>query len=1070
MQSPEMIDSIQRSLDGTAPCSLRSAVLVSVIVPMLNEVENVDVLLAAILAEGDVGLKFDILIADGGSTDGTVAQVKRWESVTNVRLVTGDGTRGLAGDVLKAAAIAKADVVVVMDADLSHPPDRIRALIKPILDGSSDMVVGSRFVPGGATPDWPFRRLLLSRLGSLLAWPLTEVKDPMSGFFAVRRERLIAVDPEAAGFKIGLEVIAHGGGALKVSEVPIVFPDRIHGESKIGTAQLVAYLRRLFVLAGGAVSAGGAARFAAVGLIGMFVDMMVFLALSSLGATLIVAHITSFFVATLSNYVLNSRWSFAESSNASRQRPGEHYLRFFAVCLLALAIRGGILVGASDILGAPAAVAILYAIGAAAVITYLGSAFFVFPSISPHVPVDTRWRVAAIGVATYAVVLRLLFVGLVDLLPQEAYYWNYSQHLDIGYLDHPPMVAWLIWAGTSVFGNSEFGVRIAAWLSWFATAFFAYGLTQSLFGKSAAFVSLLLVAALPFYFATGFFMTPDAPLVAAWAGALYFLDRGLLRNRASAWWGVGVCIGIGMLAKYTIVLLAPAVLMFLLVDGRARMWLKRPEPYFAAALALLIFSPVIYWNLENEFASFTFQGVRRIGGALKFSLPALMANAAVLLTPVGLLAALFVLWEEQRRHGNTCRADKDRRRISRFILIFALTPLAVFIVFSLSRGAKLNWTGPLWLAVLPAISAAVVSLNEHRSDFSRALHRAWVPTVTLALVLYGVVLNYLVLGIPGVGYPAGVPRVPVAWSEFGRAAADLELEVMQATGAEPLMIGLDTYDIASELAFYGGSNGMGNSVGRGVLGRNSLMYEYWHSAEPLRGRPAVMFAFKRSRIADPELSRHFGSIGEPMERIVTKDGKPAGSFYYRIGYRFEGAGSGSEPSTFCTVLPARSELVGRKDLSRSPRRRLRRKTRTRCSNRKLRPRRAGVPALAMSGLVPLLVAGCASQQIDPVRVDRNLEIDQPDGIGNGAVNDKDKGTCASVGAAMVKHFQAMEDLRRQQAAEQGEPPATVALALGRMFGPEGAGYATTDKLRQERAEVGRLEAILAAKNCSSVKN
>ena len=804
MESPEVTDSLQRSLEGTADCCPPSTALVSIIVPMLNEVENVDALLAEILAEGSLDLKFEILIADGGSTDGTVDRVKEWEGVTNVRLVAGDGTRGLAGDVLKAAALASAEVVVVMDADLSHPPDRIRALVKPIIYGSSDMVVGSRFVPGGETPDWPLRRLLLSRLGSLLAWPLTEVKDPMSGFFAVRRERLLAVDPEAAGFKIGLEVIAHGGGALKVCEVPIVFPDRVHGESKIGKAQLVAYLRRLFVLAGGAVSAGGTARFTAVGLIGMFVDMLVFLTLSSLGATLITAHVISFLVATLSNYVLNSRWSFADSSGASRRHPGQHYLRFFAVCLLALAIRGGILAGASDILGTPPQVAILYAIGAAAVISYFGSAFFVFPSVNPRVPSDIRWRVAAIGVASYVIVLRLLFVGQVDLLPQEAYYWNYSQHLDIGYLDHPPMVAWLIWAGTTMVGDNEFGVRIAAWLGWFATALFSFSLTQRLFGKSAAFVSLLLVATLPFYFATGFFMTPDAPLVVAWAGALYFLERTLLGNRPSAWWGVGICIGLGLLSKYTIALLAPATLVFVLVDAQARMWLKRPEPYFAAAMVLLIFSPVIYWNLENEFASFAFQGVRRMRGTLEFSLPTLIANAVVLLTPVGLIAAAAALWA-RRRHESAGTADENLRRISRFILVFTLVPLAVFIAFSLARGAKLNWTGPLWLATLPAISAAVVSVTERSSAFASTMRRAWIPTVAVSLVIYGLLLNYLVLGIPGVGYAVNLPNAPVAWSEFGQEAADLELEVMQATGNEPLMIGLDTYDIASELAFYGGA-------------------------------------------------------------------------------------------------------------------------------------------------------------------------------------------------------------------------------------------------------------------------
>jgi dolichol-phosphate mannosyltransferase len=131
----------------------------------------------------------------------------------------------LAGDVLAAAKFAKADIVVVMDGDLSHPASQLRNLVQPIFDGTRDMVVGSRYVPGGDTPDWPGRRRTLSRLGGALAWPLTDLKDPMSGFFAVRKARLLAVDPQATGFKIGLEIIAEGGDALRLAEVPIIFRD-----------------------------------------------------------------------------------------------------------------------------------------------------------------------------------------------------------------------------------------------------------------------------------------------------------------------------------------------------------------------------------------------------------------------------------------------------------------------------------------------------------------------------------------------------------------------------------------------------------------------------------------------------------------------------------------------------------------------------------------------------------------------------------------------------------------------------------------------------------------------------
>src|SRR6185503_1452561 len=98
--------------------------------------------------------------------------------------------------------------------------------------------------------------------------------------------------------------------------------------------------------------------------------------------------------------------------------------------------------------------AIVPAILAAAVVNYVGCAFFVFAPRGRTRSPATAWRIAAVGVTLYLLVLRGAYLGSTELIPQEAYYWNYSQHLDIGYLDHPPIVAWLIWLGTLIFGKT----------------------------------------------------------------------------------------------------------------------------------------------------------------------------------------------------------------------------------------------------------------------------------------------------------------------------------------------------------------------------------------------------------------------------------------------------------------------------------------------------------------------------------------------------------------------------------------------------------------------------------------
>ncbi|RPJ19556.1 MAG: glycosyltransferase, partial [Planctomycetaceae bacterium] len=167
---------------------------VSVIVPTLNEADNIDSLLRPLLqAFRDRELDVEVLFADGGSTDGTVERVQAWAPLAQVHLVHAASGRGLTGDVLVAACQAKADVVVVMDADLSHSPEAAPILAQPVLDGSRDMVIGSRYIPGGRTPNWPWTRRVVSRTAAAMVWPLTDVHDPTSGFFAVRRDRLLDI-------------------------------------------------------------------------------------------------------------------------------------------------------------------------------------------------------------------------------------------------------------------------------------------------------------------------------------------------------------------------------------------------------------------------------------------------------------------------------------------------------------------------------------------------------------------------------------------------------------------------------------------------------------------------------------------------------------------------------------------------------------------------------------------------------------------------------------------------------------------------------------------------------------
>ncbi|MBA2432077.1 MAG: polyprenol monophosphomannose synthase [Chthoniobacterales bacterium] len=175
-----------------------------------------------------------MLIVDDNSTDGTPERVQSLGKEFPVRLIErAEPTLGLSGAVIAGARAAVGEILVVMDADLSHPPREIPNLVAPILAGRADMVIGSRYVRGGTTPGWPLYRKAMSRLAAGTAYPLTGVHDSMCGFFAIRRERLLELAPHATGFKIAFEAIVRGGRHLRVLEVPIAFRDRARGASKM---------------------------------------------------------------------------------------------------------------------------------------------------------------------------------------------------------------------------------------------------------------------------------------------------------------------------------------------------------------------------------------------------------------------------------------------------------------------------------------------------------------------------------------------------------------------------------------------------------------------------------------------------------------------------------------------------------------------------------------------------------------------------------------------------------------------------------------------------------------------
>src|SRR5713101_2209973 len=216
-----------------------SAVVISVIVPTYNEAESLPPLIER-LGAAMAGHTWELVVVDDGSPDGTAEVANRLSAQHPVWVVRRAGKSGLASAVIAGFKGARGDIFVVMDADLSHPPEVVPALLKAIDDGA-DLAVGSRYVTGGGTMDWPLGRRAVSRAACLMGNVLVPVRDATSGFFALRRSVIDGVKLNPIGFKIGFEVIARGR-YRKVVEVPYTFRDRELGASKFGTREVAQYV------------------------------------------------------------------------------------------------------------------------------------------------------------------------------------------------------------------------------------------------------------------------------------------------------------------------------------------------------------------------------------------------------------------------------------------------------------------------------------------------------------------------------------------------------------------------------------------------------------------------------------------------------------------------------------------------------------------------------------------------------------------------------------------------------------------------------------------------------------
>ncbi len=289
-----------------------------IVIPTYNEAENIEELLREIKRSLErAGIdSYEAIVVDDSSSDGTAEIAKRALEELNIpgRVIVRSGSRGLTSAIVRGFAESRGRYVVVMDADLQHPPEAIPELFKKAWTLDLDIVVASRYIKGGGIEGMPIHRRFMSRVAALITRILIPqargIRDPLSGFFLVERsviEGMSTEDVERHGksFKILLEILVKGKYE-KVTEHPYLFRPRRRGKSKLGIRESIEFIRQVMEL-----SEYRLPKFMVVGLSGVAVNMgMLYILHGILGISIIISSPVAIELATINNFTLNDRWTF----------------------------------------------------------------------------------------------------------------------------------------------------------------------------------------------------------------------------------------------------------------------------------------------------------------------------------------------------------------------------------------------------------------------------------------------------------------------------------------------------------------------------------------------------------------------------------------------------------------------------------------------------------------------------------------------------------------------------------------------------------------------------------------
>lgn len=437
-----------------------------------------------------------------------------------------------------------------------------------------------------------------------------------------------------------------------------------------------------------------------------------------------------------------------------------------------------------------------------------------------------------------------------DLSGDEAHYWEWSRRLDWSYYSKGPLVAYMIaagrwlWADLSIawVGNEALAVRFPALLLAFVGGLGFFQLTRQVFASPrVGFLAVSLTTTIPIFAAGAMLMTIDAPLMTIWIWTLVCADRAL-RSGVLGWWlAIGPLVALGILAKYTMLLIFPVVGLAILVVPQFRHNLRRTGPYLATLIGLLGVVPILIWNAQHDWVSFRHvagqAGISQSTGLNLFGPLEVLLSQVAVVTPLWLLGVVVGAGELARRSRATETLEPGRRASAQFLSIATAVPLLVFIGFSPFTKIQPNWPVTAYAAGVPCLAYAIAWRWRSQPARRRILAALVGGAATFGL-LFVVIGHYTHVFRPVFALLAAREPMwedtPIAkydptarlqgWQELGDAVSDV-LAAKRAAGVEPFLL-TDDYQTASQLAFYVAGNPQVYCI-QAALGDRYSQYDLW---------------------------------------------------------------------------------------------------------------------------------------------------------------------------------------------------------------------------------------------------